>query len=90
MLLLHAMSVDNNDLAGWIMSLTGNTDLNDIDQQITNQDHSVLNNITPKTSYELNSTTLQLLQSYYTNYKVQNRERQKLQMQVLDFNARLG
>ena len=43
-----AMSVDNNDLAPWIMCLPATVDLIDIDQQITKQDHSVLNTITPR------------------------------------------
>jgi len=43
-----ALSVDNNDLAPWIMCLPATTDLTDVDQQITNQDQSALNSITPR------------------------------------------
>ena len=43
-----AMSVANNDLASWIMCLPATVDLIDIDQQITKQDHSALNTITPR------------------------------------------
>ena len=43
-----ALSVDNNDLAPWIMCLPTTTDPTGVDQQITNQDQSALNSITPR------------------------------------------
>ena len=46
--IVTALSVDNNDLAPWIMCLPATTDLTDVDQQITNQDQSALNSITPR------------------------------------------
>jgi len=69
------------------MCLPATINLIDVDQQITNQDQSALNTITPRDILQSQQNNPVIAQRYDPNYKVQNRQRQKLQMQALAFES---